>query len=131
MPAGDGGATIGGRYALVVSASAVNTVVVAGIIRDCGIKAIATPPAGFLQIVETARPLFMVIDCHQQADGVAPLVSWLSEQRTAGAAPPAVLVAGDNDGDLFDYPFMAVAAMPVTMEKLRPLIERCLSQAQE
>ncbi|MEZ5810088.1 MAG: hypothetical protein R3D45_01630 [Rhizobiaceae bacterium] len=126
MRAVGGGPTISGRYALVVSASPVNTVVVAGIVRDCGIKVVSTPPAGFAKIVETATPMFVIFDSDKQPDGIEPLLGWLSDRGETTRVPPVILVAGAGEAGKLDYPFFAVAAMPVTMENLRPVIERCL-----
>lgn len=111
---------------MVVSTSAVNGIVVSRILQDCGIRPVAVDASVAANLLKTCCPLLIIIEASHNPLVLAPLLLQLSQCSAPEGAPPAIYLAGSNEADLPDYPFGGIAKMPVTMETIRPLIERYL-----
>ncbi len=114
---------IAGRFALVVSSSRVNTIVVSRTIADCGLKVVETNHDGVGGILRTSVPKLIVIDGQYEPNGVSDLLAALSQ---ISAAPPVVFLANSSTGEVPDYPFRAIAKMPLTSDSFMPLIQSCI-----
>ncbi len=114
---------IAGRFALVISASRVNTIVVSRIIADCGLKAVETDLAGAAGILENSRPLLIVVDGRGE---VRSLLDTLTETARVDTPPPVIFMADNGSGDVPDYPFHGIARMPFTSDSFAPMVQNCI-----
>ncbi len=117
-----------GRFALVIGASRVNNVVVSRIVQDCGIKPVASNATEAIGLLEDTSPILIVLEGKLDADGVSCLLEKLTSKQETGNAPPTIYLTSDGAREVTGYRFSAIAKMPVTVETLRPLIDRLASE---
>lgn len=117
------GATTSGRFALVVSRSPVNSVVVSRVIQDCGIRSVTANPDNAIEILQASLPVFIVAEACREPAALAPL---LGHTSSISDAPPIICLVNDSNVELPDYNFKAIVKMPITIEAFRPMIEDCL-----
>lgn len=112
-----------GRFALVVSRSPVNSVVVSRVVQDCGIRPVTSNPDNAIEIMRASLPLLVVMEVCQEPGVLTPLLSHIS---SIGNAPPVICLINGSQAKLPDYAFRAIAKMPITVDVFRPLIQACL-----
>ncbi len=115
-----------GRYALVISGSPVNRVVVCRILQDSGIRPIAVDVSAAPELLSAAPPRLIVAESSREPERLKPLLDMLSKMAAAGSAPPVIYLAGTHGSGLPDFPFSEVVKMPIAPESFRPLIAKYL-----
>ena len=111
------------RFALVVSSSRINTIVVSRTIADCGLKVVEADHIGALDLLETSTPKLIVIDGQYEPNGAKELLASLSQ---FSPAQPVIYLAPAGTGELPDYPFRYIAKMPLTLDSFMPIIKSCI-----
>jgi CheY-like chemotaxis protein len=121
---------------LVAATSKVNRIVVSRIVERAGFKAIAEPPEQAAPLLETLRPVIVIVDGgadNREGDAVLDRLAGL--RRANGCELPRVILLTTTNGTpeklapgrLVD----AVVAKPITPERLQPLVGRMIEDARD
>ncbi|MEX0346279.1 MAG: hypothetical protein AB3N20_15250 [Rhizobiaceae bacterium] len=84
---------------------------------------VETDHVGVGSILRTSTPKLMVVDGQYEWTGLSALLTALSQNS---AVPPVVYLADASTGEVPDYPFRAIAKMPLTSDSFMPLIQSCI-----
>lgn len=122
------------RRVLVVGTSSVNCVVVARILEQSGLGAIAKPPEEAVEALLDLRPGIVVLDGGASNSDCDDILARIAEWRTEfGRALPRVILLSTRsarpENDALDLAVDAVVAKPFTPESLQPVVDRLLRQA--